>query len=819
MADRIDDIVGQEAYEQVTKLDKMMGDLVTKFDLVAKSALSMQVAIGDTKKINEVISAQQKQAKSLDEIERLETKLANTMTLKAQLMQEIKSKQQEEVLNNKAFIKSVQAQEGSINQLRLQLNQATKAYDAMAKAERESGKGTTLLTNIQNTTTALKALEANTGRFQRNVGNYTNSTFQLTQVMRELPNFAQSAEIGIRSLSNNLPMLADSFGQVRKEAGGTIPALKIFASSLFTFAGIFPLVLAGLIAYSKEIMEFGKSLFTTINYQKELNDALLEGTKNATNEAKSLERLYKATQDTTLSLEQRKKAVDELQKQYPEYFANINDEIILNGGATKQYDDLTKSILATARAKAIESKITEIINKDLDKELELMDKQAKAIDYYNKNKGKSIFFGGYGAGSGGEEKDVNRLNAVAVAEKELSDFKRAQNEKLKVLEDAIDKEDKIITKHGGSIINNKPSTSNKSASSTRTTRAKAQSTSKAKDNSVDIVQLTDREQLDQLARLDEQIKTMGEKADSEWIIRTKKRLDEIKRLNEQYAKMETDLINENLVANGEMWDKADAERIERLNFYAETISQVDELSNILTDALSNKIQTQAEKELEFIDEKEKRELDALDRLSLSQTEKEERKKKIELEAEARRQKIEKEKIKDLRKFAIFQKGIDTAEIISKIAIAIASGNIPTAIAGGVALAKVLATPLPQYEFGIGIGNGEHKGGKAIVGEVGSELGRTPDGELFLTPSQASIMDLPAKTKIIPHDITKEILGATMINLAKTNQSVTLDKFQLELINSFERTQNKVIDELKRSKTNITFNGDMADYIYTQSKIM
>jgi len=56
-------------------------------------------------------------------------------------------------------------------------------------------------------------------------------------------------------------MLGDAFMNVRKEAGGTIPALKIFASSLFTFAGIFPLVLMGLIAYSKEIMAFGKNLF------------------------------------------------------------------------------------------------------------------------------------------------------------------------------------------------------------------------------------------------------------------------------------------------------------------------------------------------------------------------------------------------------------------------------------------------------------------------------------------------------------------------------------------------------------------------------
>ena len=36
------------------------------------------------------------------------------------------------------------------------------------------------------------------------------ATFQLTQVMRELPNFAIDARIGFMALSNNLPMLTDS---------------------------------------------------------------------------------------------------------------------------------------------------------------------------------------------------------------------------------------------------------------------------------------------------------------------------------------------------------------------------------------------------------------------------------------------------------------------------------------------------------------------------------------------------------------------------------------------------------------------------------
>jgi len=334
MADYIEgqDLVKQDAYDAVLKLDKMMGDLVAKFDLVAKSAISMNDTIVKSTSIPEVQQNQNTQKKNLDEIIKLEEKLTQAISDKGKVIELLRMELAKQNMANKELVKGLQAQEGSINQLRLQLNQATKAYDAMSKAERESGKGTTLLTNIQNTTTALKQLEANTGRFQRNVGNYTNSTFQLTQVMRELPNFAQSAEIGIRSLSNNLPMLADSFMNVRKEAGGTIPALKVFASSLFTFAGIFPLVLTGLIAYSKEIGELLMGTEALTEAEKEQIKVKNEAAKQVANEVANAKVQLAIINETSNSTTERSKAYDLLNTTYPELLSNMTKEQALNGG-------------------------------------------------------------------------------------------------------------------------------------------------------------------------------------------------------------------------------------------------------------------------------------------------------------------------------------------------------------------------------------------------------------------------------------------------------------------------------------------------------
>jgi len=72
-------------------------------------------------------------------------------------------------------IKVTKENEGSLKQLRAELSNATAAYDAMSRAERESSKGKELKGHIVEITNELKDAEQSTLRFYRNVGNYPTS--------------------------------------------------------------------------------------------------------------------------------------------------------------------------------------------------------------------------------------------------------------------------------------------------------------------------------------------------------------------------------------------------------------------------------------------------------------------------------------------------------------------------------------------------------------------------------------------------------------------------------------------------------------------
>lgn len=77
-----------------------------------------------------------------------------------------------EIQNN---VRTENEQEGSLKQLRAQLSNATKAYDEMSRAERDSSKGQEMQEHIQALIEELKEAEEATGRFQRSVGSYYDS--------------------------------------------------------------------------------------------------------------------------------------------------------------------------------------------------------------------------------------------------------------------------------------------------------------------------------------------------------------------------------------------------------------------------------------------------------------------------------------------------------------------------------------------------------------------------------------------------------------------------------------------------------------------
>ncbi|NOW97223.1 hypothetical protein FHW89_003904 [Mucilaginibacter sp. SG564] len=76
--------------------------------------------------------------------------------------------------------------------------------------------------------------------------------------------------------------------------------------------------------------------------------------------------LYKSATDVNNSYNDRLLSVKELKKEFPEYLKALSDESIMNGKAKKTCDELTKSLVENARARAAEAKIEKLSAQMLD---------------------------------------------------------------------------------------------------------------------------------------------------------------------------------------------------------------------------------------------------------------------------------------------------------------------------------------------------------------------------------------------------------------------------------------------------------------------
>ena len=105
------------------------------------------------------------------------------------LTQEQKVLRQQMASTEKAMqneIKMQQAQEGSLVQLRAQLANLNKQYDSMSGMERMGKSGEELQGRIKALHDQILGLEGDTGRMQRNVGNYPEAMKPVTAQLREM---------------------------------------------------------------------------------------------------------------------------------------------------------------------------------------------------------------------------------------------------------------------------------------------------------------------------------------------------------------------------------------------------------------------------------------------------------------------------------------------------------------------------------------------------------------------------------------------------------------------------------------------------------
>ena len=274
-------------------------------------------------------------------------------------------------------IKSEQAVRGSMNEMSQSLGTMRMFYRTLNEEERNTQFGQGILKRIQLVDMKIKELDASIGNHQRNVGNYAlhwdSLGFSIQQVVRELPSVSYGLNIFFGAISNNLPILADDirraiaeYKAAVAEGKAAIPVWKQIVKSIFSWQTALVGGISLLTLYGNEIADWVEELFkgkkqidAAAIAQEHLHNAISKGTTDAQREITKLDLLYKAATDTSKAYDERRIAIEKLQKEYPAYFGNMNAELIAAGMLKNKYDELRASIIEISRAKAAQDVLSE----------------------------------------------------------------------------------------------------------------------------------------------------------------------------------------------------------------------------------------------------------------------------------------------------------------------------------------------------------------------------------------------------------------------------------------------------------------------------
>lgn len=387
-----------EAVKQLEQLQKLYETMLKRIEEGAKGLQKpLSEGGGATEEGRKKIDAYEKQVRSLAKAEE-DLKLAMTDTSKEIAV--LKQQQTDQTRLNKLVAKLNNSMAGSYNALsaqyelnKIKMNNLSQSYLENTEA------GKRLVKQTAEIYAAMDKYQKSTGKHTLSVGNYKQAFdglgFSVSQVARELPSLAISANTFFLAISNNIPMVIDEIQKLRaaNEAAAKAGEAQVsitgkLIKSMFSFNTVMVLVLTAFSLWGKDITNWIGSLFTgkkrvdnLTGSIKHMADAMQNARLETAKETVKLNVLYKTATNNAKSTSERTKAVKALKKEYPEYFKNLSDEEIKLGKASKAYKEATKAITENAKARAALDKITELQKEFIDtdqKRIGLLTKQVQA---------------------------------------------------------------------------------------------------------------------------------------------------------------------------------------------------------------------------------------------------------------------------------------------------------------------------------------------------------------------------------------------------------------------------------------------------------
>ena len=403
---------GGDTLSKLMLINKQISDINGKLDRAAKLAKAQDSNYGqmidDLAKVQSELIKIRAVRQAINKAEK-EGSITSEQALEArkQLIQaDLQHTQTAKTLMSslRAEEKMYQSVSGSINEMSANLEKMRLIYRNLSDSERNSSFGTGLLQNIQQVDARVKSLDASIGNHQRSVGHYAMAWdglgFSIQQVAREIPNVAYGARVFFMAISNNIPILADEIKRARLEfeaatkAGQkAVPVGKQILKSIFSWQTALVAGITLLTVYGEDIVDWVASLFkgkkaldAVSEAQEKLNEARLEGSKNAQEELMKLKLLRQAAEDTNLSQEKRNEAAKQLQQLYPEYLGNLTQEQIKLGVVGDAYLLLANNITKAAKSRAIFDKLVEAAKESFELKDAFNTLVAKNSDVWSKYK-------------------------------------------------------------------------------------------------------------------------------------------------------------------------------------------------------------------------------------------------------------------------------------------------------------------------------------------------------------------------------------------------------------------------------------------------
>lgn len=391
------ELVPQKELNNLIEYNKALletkNNLADIIPVLHKAALGVETYSGDYKTLVHMLQTFEKtqqdtskrvreHSNALSAVEKATKQFAYAQSAEAKEVALVKEQLRQKNAELRTNAREALAAEGSLNQLRAQLVQLKAEAANLDLNSKEFAEASARINELNG---KIMKAEAAMGDHRRNVGNYAsafnNLGFQVQQVARELPSLTMGPQQFFLAISNNLPMLADAYAEtiaknkkLREEnlklaadqQKQVIPAWKQMLKSIVGWQTAIVVGITLLTTYGKEIGEFISGLFkgkkaidATAFAQRQLNQAMRDGTVDAAKESTHLTLLYKAATDAARSMDERREAAEEMQRLYPDYFENLNTEDIILGKALEKYESLKTAILETAKARAAENLITE----------------------------------------------------------------------------------------------------------------------------------------------------------------------------------------------------------------------------------------------------------------------------------------------------------------------------------------------------------------------------------------------------------------------------------------------------------------------------